>query len=169
MKKTFISFLFFLFFTSHSYACALLQVPIGTPVNVAKQTFDFLDSYNSQTYGKDMSARFSNYAIDYCEGSPLENVDLEVIVHDSRIASINLFSDSEFKNEVYDFTKNFISDPGEEAKNENWTGLKDLSIGGLNVYYSKTKLGEEIFEILEITNEEMINYPADEKLIEVIG
>jgi len=30
-------------------------------------------------------------------------------------------------------------------------------------------LGEEIFEILEITNEEMINYPADEKLIEVIG
>ena len=57
----------------------------------------------------------------------------------------------------------------EDAKNENWTGLKDLSIGGLNVYYSKTKLGEEIFEILEITNEEMINYPADEKLIEVIG
>ena len=112
---------------------------------------------------------YRSYAIDYCEGSSLENVDLEVIVYDSRIASINLFSDSEFKNEVYNFTKDYISNPGEEAKNEFWTGLKDLSVGGLNIYYSKTKLGEEIFEILEITNQEMINYPVDEKLIEVIG
>ena len=169
MKRILVKALLFLFLSSYSLACSILQVPIGSTVDNAKDTFDFLDIHNSEAYGKDVSVLYRNYAIDYCEGSPLENVDLEVIVHDSRIASINLFSDSEFKNEVYDFTKNFISDPGEDAKNENWTGLKDLSIGGLNVYYSKTKLGEEIFEILEITNEEMINYPTDEKLLEVIG
>ncbi len=169
MKKIFVKFLFFLFFSSYSFACSILQVPIGSTIDTARNTFDFLDIHNSEAYGKDVSVLYRSYAIDYCEGSSLENVDLEVIVYDSRIASINLFSDSEFKNEVYNFTKDYISNPGEEAKNEFWTGLKDLSVGGLNIYYSKTKLGEEIFEILEITNQEMINYPVDEKLIEVIG
>ena len=169
MKKIFVKFLFFLFFSSYSFACSILQVPIGSTIDTARNTFDFLDIHNSEAYGKDVSVLYRSYAIDYCEGSSLENVDLEVIVYDSRIASINLFSDSEFKNEVYNFTKDYISNPGEEAKNEFWTGLKDLSVGGLNIYYSKTKLGEEIFEILEITNEEMINYPTDEKLLEVIG
>ena len=169
MKKIFVKFLFFLFFSSYSFACSILQVPIGSTIDTARNTFDFLDIHNSEAYGKDVSVLYRSYAIDYCEGSSLENVDLEVIVYDSRIASINLFSDSEFKNEVYNFTKDYISNPGEEAKNEFWTGLKDLSVGGLNIYYSKTKLGEEIFEILEIANQEMINYPVDEKLIEVIG
>ena len=169
MKKIFVKFLFFLFFSSYSFACSILQVPIGSTIDTARNTFDFLDIHNSEAYGKDVSVLYRSYAIDYYEGSSLENVDLEVIVYDSRIASINLFSDSEFKNEVYNFTKDYISNPGEEAKNEFWTGLKDLSVGGLNIYYSKTKLGEEIFEILEITNQEMINYPVDEKLIEVIG
>ena len=169
MKKIFVKFLFFLFFSSYSFACSILQVSIGSTIDTARNTFDFLDIHNSEAYGKDVSVLYRSYAIDYCEGSSLENVDLEVIVYDSRIASINLFSDSEFKNEVYNFTKDYISNPGEEAKNEFWTGLKDLSVGGLNIYYSKTKLGEEIFEILEITNQEMINYPVDEKLIEVIG
>ena len=169
MKKIFVKFLFFLFFSSYSFACSILQVPIGSTIDTARNTFDFLDIHNSEAYGKDVSVLYRSYAIDYCEGSSLENVDLEVIVYDSRIASINLFSDSEFKNEVYNFTKDYISNPGEEAKNEFWTGLKDLSVGGLNIYYSKTKLGEEIFEILEITNQEMINYPVDEELIEVIG
>ena len=36
MKKIFIKFLFFLFFTSYSYACSLLSVPIGSPVSVAQ-------------------------------------------------------------------------------------------------------------------------------------
>ena len=170
MKKTFISFLFFLFFTGHSYACALLQVPIGTPVSVAKQTFDFLDSYNSQTYGKDMSARYLNYAIDYCENSPLENADLEVIVYDSKIAGINLISsDSEFKKEIYEFTKYNITDPGEEFSNENHLGYKDISIGGLLIFYTRLELRDEIVEVLEITNNQMSDYTIGEEIIDVTG
>ena len=170
MKKTFISFLFFLFFTSHSYACALLQVPIGTPVSVAKGTFDFLDSYSSQTYGKNTSARFSNYAIDYCENSPLENADLEVIVYDSKIAGINLISsDSEFKKEIYEFTKYNITDPGEEFSNENYLGYKDISIGGLLILYTRLELRDEIVEVLEITNNQMSDYTIGEEIIDVTG
>ena len=99
MKRILVKALLFLFLSSYSLACSILQVPIGSTVDTAKDTFDFLDIHNSEAYGKDVSVLYRNYAIDYCEGSPLENVDLEVIVHDSRIASINLFSDSEFKNE----------------------------------------------------------------------
>ena len=96
--------------------------------------------YSSQTYGKNTSARFSNYAIDYCENSPLENADLEVIVYDSKIAGINLISsDSEFK-EIYEFTKYNITDPGEEFSNENYLGYKDISIGGLLIFYTRVRI-----------------------------
>ena len=91
MKRILVKTLIFLFFSSYSIACSILQVPIGSTVDTAKDTFDFLDIHNSEAYGKDVSVLYRNYAIDYCEGSPLENVDLEVIVHDSRIASINYF------------------------------------------------------------------------------
>ena len=170
MNKIFISLLFLLFFTSHSIACALLQVPIGTPVSVAKQTFDFLDFYNSQAYGKVTSAKYTNYAIDYCENSPLENADLEVIVYDSKIAGINLISsDGEIKKEIYEFAKFNISDPGEEFKNENYLGYKDLSIGSLLMFYSRIELRGEIVEVLEITNSQMSNYATGEDVVDVTG
>ena len=169
MKKILLNLIFFLFFSNYSYACSLLQVPIGTTVDVAKNTFDFLDLHNSQAYGKNASVLYRSYAIDYCDGSSLENADLEVIVYNSKIASINLFSDSEYKNEVYEFTKNYISNPGDEVQNDGWTGFKDLSVGGLIMFYSKTKIGKDIFEVLEISNQEMINFPADENIIEVTG
>ena len=168
MKKIFISFIFFLFFTGHTYACALLQVPIGTPVSVAKQTFDFLNSYNSQAYGKVLSAKYTDYAIDYCENSPLENADLEVIVYDSKIAGINLISaDEEFKKEIYEFTKFNITDPGEEFNNENYLGFKDISIGSLLMFYSRIELRDGIIEVLEITNSEMSNYTTGEEVVDV--
>ena len=37
------------------------------------------------------------------------------------------------------------------------------------MFYSKTKIGKDIFEVLEISNQEMINFPADENIIEVTG
>ena len=58
------------------------------------------------------STKYMAYAIDYCEGSSLENADLEVIIQ-SKVSGINLIStDNEFKNEIYDFVKINIQDPG---------------------------------------------------------
>lgn len=169
MKKIFISLLFFLFFTTHSYACSLLAVPIGTPVTTAENTFTFLRNYNAEVFGK-KTVRYNTPAIDYCEGSNLENADLEVIVYDSKIVGINIASsDSEIKNEIYEFVKNNISDPGEEVKSDNWIGYKDLSIGSLIMIYSKTEMIEKVFELLEITNSEMIDYRSDELITDMIG
>ena len=170
MKKIFIKFLFILFFTSHSYACPLLTVPIGSPVSVAQNTFTFLQSYNAELFGTKISVRYKVYAIDYCEDSGLENADLEVIVYDAKIAGINIISStSEIKNEIYEFVKNNIGDPGNEAKDDNWIGYKNLSIGSLIMMYSKMEILDEVFELLEITNTEMMDYRSDERVIDMVG
>jgi len=169
MKKFFLSLLFFIFFTSHSYACSLLTVPIGTPVTTAENTFPFLRNYNVEIFGTS-SVRYNSYAIDYCEGSNLENADLEVIVYDSKVVGINLVSSNpEIKNEIYEFVKNNISDPGEEVKNDNWIGYKNLSIGSLIMMYSKMEMIGEVFELLEITNSEMMDYRSEEQVIDMNG
>ena len=109
------------------------------------------------------------YALDYCEGSNLENTDLEVIIHDSKVAGINLVSSaSEIKNEIYDFVKINIGDPGSEAKKENWKGYVNLSVGNLIIMYSKIDIRDETFEVLEITTPQMIDYTSGEEVIELL-
>ena len=108
-------------------------------------------------------------AIDYCEGSQLENADLEVIIYDNKVAGIILTSvDEEFSNEIYEFTKFNIKDPGEDAKGKSWKGFKDLSIGNLLVYYTKMELRGEIVEVLKITNVKMLNNTIGEQVIDFI-
>ena len=170
MKNIFYKILFFLFFSSSSFACSLLQVPIGAPVSTAVEKFEFLDVYNENVYGPNVIPRFQKYAIDYCEGSSLENADLEVTVYQSRISGIKLIStDNEFKNEIYEFTKNYIQDPGAEVKEENWKGYKNLSVGDLLIYYSKVEIFGEIVEVLEISNTEMVDYMSGEEVVDILG
>ena len=100
----------------------------------------------------------------------MENADLEVIVYDSKIAGINLISsDNEFKKEIYEFTKYNITDPGKEFSNENHLGYKDISIGGLLIFYTRLELRDEIVEVLEITNNQMSDYTIGEEIIDVTG
>ena len=94
MKNFFLFILVYLTLLNNSFACGLLNVPIGTPVSTAVQTFEFLTNYDAESVEEDYSIKYLDYAIDYCDGSSLENADLEVIVYNSKIASINLFSDS---------------------------------------------------------------------------
>ena len=120
---------------SKAYACSILNVDIGTSVNVAKEKFDFLETFDSSTYGDDFSVRYTVPAKDYCEDSNLENADLEVIVYNSQIAGINVLSwDPNIKNEIYDFTNSFIGSIGEDLKNDR-AGLKDLSLVNLLIIY----------------------------------
>ena len=170
MKNIFIKLLFFIFFSSTSYACALLQVPIGSTVNSAQNTFDFLSGHNSTVYGEYVTARYNVFAIDYCEGSGLENADLEVLVHENKVVGINLVSStSEIKNEIYQFVKNRIADPGEKVKNDDWSGSKDLSIGSLKMFYSKVNLRGQTLEIFEMTNSEMMKFTTFEEVQDVNG
>ena len=171
MKKFFFKVLFLvLLLPNYSFACGLLQVPIGSQVATASETFDFLDLYNSQAYGENFSAKYVYDASEYCEGSALENSDLEVIVYDSRIAGINLISaEYDIKKEIYEFVKVNINDPGKEFSDENYIGHKDLSIGSLVVFYSRSKTKRGIVEMLEISNKEMMDYVIGEEVLEVRG
>ena len=168
VKKIYFYILLLFFVANKSLACQLLNVPIGSNVNSAVTIFEFLDGHNNDVYGDEFSAKYEDYALDYCEGSSLENSDLEVIVYNSKIAGINLInSHNENRNEIYEFVKNFISDPGSEAKNKSWIGYKNLSIGSLIMMYSKMEIIGEVFELLEITNSEMIDYRSDERVIDM--
>ena len=74
-------------------------------LDVVFETFDFLDLNNSEAYGENFSAKYVYGASEYCEGSALENSDLEVIVYNSKIAGINLVnSHSNSKNEIFYFS-----------------------------------------------------------------
>ena len=132
----------------------------------AKEKFDFLETFDSSTYGDDFSVRYTVPAKDYCEDSNLENADLEVIVYNSQIAGINILSwDPNIKNEIYDFTNSFIGSIGEDLKNDR-AGLKDLSLGNLLIIYSKYEHQEQIHELLEITNNQLSNYVVGEQILD---
>ena len=151
---------------SKAYACSILNVDIGTSVNVAKEKFDFLETFDSSTYGDDFSVRYTVPAKDYCEDSNLENADLEVIVYNSQIAGINVLSwDPNIKNEIYDFTNSFIGSIVEDLKSDR-AGLKDLSLGNLLIIYSKYEHQEQIHELLEITNNQLSNYVVGEQILD---
>ena len=166
MRNLIILLFLFLITQSKAYACSILNVDIGTSVNVAKEKFDFLETFDSSTYGDDFSVRYTVPAKDYCEDSNLENADLEVIVYNSQIAGINVLSwDPNIKNEIYDFTNSFIGSIGEDLKNDR-AGLKDLSLGNLLIIYSKYEHQEQIHELLEITNNQLSNYVVGEQILD---
>ena len=137
VKRIFLKIFIILLLPSYSFACALLNVPIGSSIPSVVGTFEFLDGHDTQYKGSGRSFRYIEPAMDYCEGASLENADLEIIIYDHKIASISLFStDTESQNEIYEFAKVRISDPGEEVKKKNWTGFKNLSVGSLLIFYS---------------------------------
>jgi|TARA_B100001741_G_C16554193_1_gene601424 hypothetical protein len=173
MKKIFIYILISLFYTNFSKACDLLNVPIGTPFKDASSVFAFLEDHEPEFYEEDTAVRYTDVAGYYCEGHNLDNTDLQVIIYGSRVAAINLImSEPGIKNELYEFTKNHINDLGSKAKEDNWLGYVDLSIGDLYIVYSKVKSFEDdninnVIEVLEIGNVEMEDYIASgENIVE---
>ena len=56
-----------------------------------------------------------------------------------------------------------------KSKLKDTLHYEDLSIGDLIITYSKTNVGGEIFEYLEISNTEMFDYTIDEEVINVTG
>ena len=170
MKKFFLYTIFLLSIFNKSLACQLLNVPIGSNINTAAQTFEFVDTYEEGAFEEEASVVFFDYAEDFCDGSNLKDTELEVIIYKSKLAGINLVNiDQNNKNLVYQFTKDFISDPGTDAQGENWTGHKNLSLGNLSIFYGKVKHGKDIHEFLEISNPEMIDFTFGENLIGAEG
>jgi len=167
LKKIFLSIFLVLLIFSKSIACEILNVPIGTPVNTAVETFDFLTKYNEESYEEGDAILYKEYANEFCEQGEFKNTELEIVIYSSKIAAIRLVSPIVDQSiEVYRFTKNFIKDPGDKTQNKNWKGYVDLSIGDLNIWYSKLNKKGLPHEVLTITSSEMSNWISGEHLIE---
>ncbi len=166
MKKIFLIILFKILFLNSSYACIILNVPIGSDVIQAAEKFDFLTKYNPEVYGQEYSVKYKNHAVDFCENAGFDVTELEVTVYDSKIAAIRLTSSKKESNEVYNFAKNFVSDPGNEAQDKNWLGSVNLSIGSLFIIYGTYKERGLITEALLISNDQMMDYISGEDVIE---
>ena len=167
MKKLILLLVFILTLPNKAFSCLLLNVDIGSSVNDASKVFEFLEGYQEEMYGEQYSAKYTAPAIDYCEGSNLESSDVEVIIYKSKIVGINILSwDPEIKNEVFEFTNNFVGPLEVEMKKESWLGTKDMSIGSIIIVYSKFKLHGEIQESLEITKSEFFDYTLGELVLD---
>ena len=84
MKKFYLYTIFLLFLFNNSFACQLLNVPIGSNINTAAQTFEFVDTYEEGAYEEEASVVFFDYAEDFCQGSNLKDTELEVIIYKSK-------------------------------------------------------------------------------------
>ena len=167
MKKILVSILLSSLIFSKSIACEILNVPIETPVEIAVQKFDFLDTYDEKNFEPKTSVIYDESASDYCSSGGFRNTTLEVMIFESKVALIKLTSPKKNQlNEVYKFTRDFIQDPGDESQQPNWTGFVDLSVGNLLVWYSRAEQLGYSFETLEITNANMEKYIEGEHVEE---
>ena len=167
MKKILVSILLSSLVFSKSIACEILNVPIETPVEIAVQKFDFLDTYDEKNFEPKTSVIYDESASDYCSSGGFRNTTLEVMIFESKVALIKLTSPKKNQlNEVYKFTRDFIQDPGDESQQPNWTGFVDLSVGNLLVWYSRAEQLGYSFETLEITNANMEKYIEGEHVEE---
>ena len=156
MKKILVSILLSSLVFSKSIACEILNVPIETPVEIAVQKFDFLDTYDEKNFEPKTSVIYDESASDYCSSGGFRNTTLEVMIFESKVALIKLTSPKKNQlNEVYKFTRDFIQDPGDESQQPNWTGFVDLSVGNLLIWYSRVNKFGNPYETLEITNTNM--------------
>ncbi|WP_440922597.1 hypothetical protein [Candidatus Pelagibacter sp.] len=167
VKKILVSILLSSLIFSKSVACEILNVPIETPVEIAVQKFDFLDTYDEKNFEPKTSVIYDESASDYCSSGGFKNTTLEVMIFESKVALIKLTSPKKNQlNEVYKFTRDFIQDPGDESQQPNWTGFVDLSVGNLLVWYSRAEQLGYPFETLEITNANMEKYIEGEHVEE---
>tara|TARA_Y100000816_G_scaffold61291_1_gene40414 strand:- start:171 stop:683 length:513 start_codon:yes stop_codon:yes gene_type:complete len=166
VKKIFFFILFLSFVISKSFACEILNVPIGTPVNLASEKLDFLTLYKEGEFDEGSAIEYYDYAEQFCSQGEFKNTELQVVVYDSKVAAIRLISEiKDQPKEVYTFTKNFVKDPGPRPLYKNWKGVIDLSIGDLKINYAKHKINGLLHEILEITSEEMSEWISGEHVI----
>ena len=161
-------------FSKNAFSCdAIKNVSIGEDFSKYSEILDFIDVYNKEDYDEGTTVEFQSNTNDYCPDMGLDNTILKVFIYQSKIAGIRLETwDIEVQeNEIYKFVKNYYGNIGEEAKEKNWTGYKDISSGGNKLFYTKMMdnngIVDGVIETFDITTEELVNYTFSEDIIEV--
>ena len=161
-------------FNKNAFSCdAIKNVTIGEDFSKYSEILDFIDAYNQEDYDEVLTVEFQSDTANYCPDMGLENTILKVFIYQSKIAGIRLETwDIEVQeNEIYNFVKNYYGTIDEDAKEKNWLGFKDISIGNNKLFYAKMEsnngIVDGIMESFDITNEELMDYTVSEDTTQV--
>ena len=172
--KSMVLILTLVLFNKSAFSCdALKNVQLGEDFSKSSEILEFIDAHLPEDYDDGVTAVYESNTADYCPDMGLDNTILKVFIFESKIAGIRLETwDLEVQeNEIYKFVKNYYGNIGEEAKEKNWTGYKDISSGGNKLFYTKmidnNGIVDGVIETFDITTEELVNYTFSEDIVEV--
>ena len=172
--KSMVLILTLVLFNKSAFSCdALKNVQLGEDFSKSSEILEFIDAHLPEDYDDGVTAVYESNTADYCPDMGLDNTILKVFIFESKIAGIRLETwDLESQeNEIYKFVKNYYGNIGEEAKEKNWTGYKDISSGGNKLFYTKmidnNGIVDGVIETFDITTEELVNYTFSEDIVEV--
>ena len=172
--KNFLKILTILFailcFNKQAYACDALDIDMGTKISKITNYLDFVYEEEEGTYDEEATLKYRGNTENYCPKLGLDNTVISIFVYDSKVVGIQLetWNPEIKKNQIYEFAKNRYGDMENEVKNENWIGHQDLSMGVKLIHYTKYKDFGEIYESLDISNEEYIDFTLQEEVEEMI-
>ena len=179
--KIFLVLFFGLFSNIQAYGCDALNIEIGTKISKITNYLDFiqedqlielnnLDDEDKEDF--ESTFKFRGMTEQYCPKMGLENTSISIFVYDLKVAGIQLetWDPNIKKNKIYEYVKNNIGGEIEKIveEDDNWVGHQDLSTGGRVIYYTKYKDYGEIYELLDISNEEYVDFTLQEEVEEVI-
>ena len=179
--KIFLVLFFSLLSNIQAYGCDALNIEIGTKINKVTNYLDFiqedqlielnnLDDEDKEDF--ESTFKFRGMTEQYCPKMGLENTSISIFVYDLKVAGIQLetWDPNIKKNKIYEYVKNNIGGEIEKIveEDDNWVGHQDLSTGGRVIYYTKYKDYGEIYELLDISNEEYVDFTLQEEVEEMI-
>ena len=178
--KIFLVLFFGLFSNIQAYGCDALNIEIGTKISKITNYLDFiqedqlielnnLDDEDKEDF--ESTFKFRGMTERYCPKMGLENTSISIFVYDLKVAGIQLetWDPNIKKNKIYEYVKNYIGEMEKIVEeDDNWVGHQDLSTGGRVIYYTKYKDYGEIYELLDISNEEYVDFTLQEEVEEMI-
>ena len=152
-------------FNKHAYSCDALNIEIGSQISKASEVLDFLDAHEDNYADEDNTVRYDAYTSLYCPDLELDNTKLQVFVYDSKIVGIKLvtYNPDIEKNQIYEYAKNKYGNLNDEVTKEGWTGYRILKSGNDSILYGKHETMYGIYEELDISTEELVDYTMDEE------
>ena len=152
-------------FNKHAYSCDALNIEIGSQISKASEVLDFLDEHENNYADEDNTVRYDAYTSLYCPDLELDNTKLQVFVYDSKIVGIKLvtYNPDIEKNQIYEYAKNKYGNLNDEVTKEGWTGYRILKSGNDSILYGKHETMYGIYEELDISTEELVDYTMDEE------
>ncbi len=165
--------MFITFLSIKTFACDALNIEIGTEIKKITNYLNFVNEdefpdADEEINEKDVTFKYRGMTEMYCPNVGLESTALNIFVYDSKVAGIQLETwDPSKKNKIYEYIKNTYGFVDSEVESDEWLGYKNLSTGGKLIYYSKYKDFGETHEVLDISNEQYVDFTLQEEVEEM--